>query len=52
MEAGLALGAVGMELWIMAVFRMSFGRGSIGVADEEEFVEACTSGFAGSRGEA
>lgn len=36
LEAGGAVGAVGMELWIMAVFRMSLGRGSIGGAAGEE----------------
>lgn len=46
------MGAVGMELWIMAVFRMSLGRVSIGGAAGEESGGTCTGGFAGSRGAA
>lgn len=52
LEAGGAVGDMGIELWIMAVFMMSLGRGSIGGAAGEEGGGACTDGFAGSRGAA
>lgn len=46
-----AVDAVGMELWIMAVLRMSLGRmGTGAVAGGQAGSAACPGGFIGSRG--